>query len=196
MLYKHSLFIGFNDHEGSKVVEVAFDLEKSQYNLVRYFKTSGFISSFYVFDMMSSFEGMNPYLGSSYSMEAYLFLVENYDTIEIYPFDLDPRTINSVYNAVRLKYKGVRHIYPGRADHLLIISDQGVTYNQLAIDRPSIACRSKRNSASASSYRVVLTANESSCAYKRDQIGEKTFFNEYCESESHYWVRLSDPESS
>jgi hypothetical protein len=36
-------------------------------------------------------------------MDSFLFLIENYDDIEIYPFNIDPRMINRAYNALKLK---------------------------------------------------------------------------------------------
>lgn len=38
-VYQSSLFVNFNDIDGSKIVEISYDLESDQHYLVRYIKS-------------------------------------------------------------------------------------------------------------------------------------------------------------
>ena len=68
----------------------------------------------------------------------------NFDDIEIYPFNIDPRVINEPYNAVKLKGNSIRKIFHVRTDFYLLITNEEVKYVRIAIEKPVIACRTRR----------------------------------------------------
>jgi hypothetical protein len=84
----NSLFVNFNDYDGSKVVELNVDLDQETASLVRYFKNDEFISYINTFSVLTSSTGF--YLSEinansdfdtreiMSSVESLLFLVSNY----------------------------------------------------------------------------------------------------------------------
>ena len=53
----NTLFVNFNDFDGSKVVEINVDLENQKAELVRYFKNDDYISYIQTFSVLTSSTG-------------------------------------------------------------------------------------------------------------------------------------------
>lgn len=56
-VYQSSIFINFNDIDGSKVVEVNYSMESEQHFLVRYIKGDDYICELAVFNAVTEYEG-------------------------------------------------------------------------------------------------------------------------------------------
>lgn len=127
-----------------------------------------------------------------------MFLLENSDDIEIYPFNLDPRIINEAYNAVKLKGTEVREFFHIAADRFLLITNEHIQYLRISISKPSVVCRTTKpvHSAPENYYLLKLTSNVSSCEHRDHSQPLKRRFNEYCEMQIKYYLHIGDPEES
>ena len=80
------------------------------------------------------------------AFDSFLFLLLNFDDVEAYPFNLDPRTISQAYNAVKLKGNDVRKIFHLKLDRYLFITNDLIRYVKIAIQKPAVVCKARRNS--------------------------------------------------
>jgi hypothetical protein len=198
-VYQSSLFINFNDIDGSKVVEVSHDLETDQHYLVRFIKTDDYVCELLVVNAVTDYEGRPA--RSKYAEDAFdsfLFLLLNFDDVEAYPFNLDPRTISQAYNAVKLKGSDVRKIFHLKLDRYLLVTNELIRYVRIAIHKPAVVCRARRTQDAAPSkyFRLALTANVSTCEHLDHALPPKRLFYEYCERETSFLVHVGDPEES
>lgn len=94
---------------------------------------------------MTSYEGkpVNHKYGEE-SFDTFLFILLNFDDIEIYPFNLDPRIISQAYNAVKLKGSDIRKIFHLKLDKYLIITNDLIKYVRITIEKPAVVCKTKR----------------------------------------------------
>jgi hypothetical protein len=53
----NTLFVNFNDFDGSKVVEINIDVENQKAELVRYFKNDDYISYIQTYSVLTSSTG-------------------------------------------------------------------------------------------------------------------------------------------
>ena len=56
------------------------------------------------------------------SAETMVFMVSNFQEIQIFPFNIDPRTINQMYNGVKINYPKVKEIHHVFGDRFLVIT--------------------------------------------------------------------------
>jgi hypothetical protein len=92
--------------------------------MVRYIKSDDFICSLQVFNILTEYQGKS--VSQRYaeeSFDSFLFLIENYDDIEIYPFNIDPRMITRSYNAVKLKGRDIRRVFHLKTDYYIIVTN-------------------------------------------------------------------------
>lgn len=113
------------------------------------------------------------------SLENYLFLIENSDDLEIYPYNLDPRIINEAYNALKLKTTEIKELFHIGADRFIIVTNEQIQYLRIAINKPAVVCTTKRmpNLAPENYYLLKLSSNVSSCEHKDHSQPLKRRFN-------------------
>ena len=146
---------------------------------------------------MTSYEGKPAnHKYSEESFDTFLFILLNFDDIEIYPFNLDPRIISQAYNAVKLKGSDVRKIFHLKLDKYLIITNDLIKYVRITIEKPAVVCKTKRLADSSPSkfFRLAVTANVSTCEHQDHDLPQKKMFYEYCELQTSYLVHIGDPE--
>lgn len=144
-VYQSSLFINFNDIDGSKVVQLSHDLENGQHYLVRYIKSDDYVCELLVVNALTDYQGRPS--NRRYAEEAFdsfLFLLLNFDDVEAYPFNIDPRTISQAYNAVKLKGSDVRKIFHLKLDRYIIVTNELIRYVRITIQKPAVVCKAKR----------------------------------------------------
>jgi hypothetical protein len=107
----------------------------------------------------------------------------NFDDIEVYPFNLDPRIITQPYNAVKLKGNDVRKVFHLKLDKYLIITNELIKYVRITIEKPAVVCHTKRlaNSSPSKYFRLALTSNVSTCEHQDHNLPQKRLFYEFCE---------------
>lgn len=77
-IFGESIFVNFNDLDGSKVAEISLELDYSTYNLVRFYKSNEFVNTLKIFNVPTSYFLQNPQdKYSETSMDSYLFLLRN-----------------------------------------------------------------------------------------------------------------------
>ena len=77
-IYGATIFVNFNDIDGSKVAELSLDLGASTFNLVRFYKSNDFINTLKVFTVPTSYFLQNvENSNSETSFDTFLFLLLN-----------------------------------------------------------------------------------------------------------------------
>lgn len=73
---------------------------------------------------------------SESSNEQFLFLVGDSGQIEVYPFNIDPRTVTSLHNGVKMYVDGSIQIKHVMGQNYILITSKGINYVQIQINKP------------------------------------------------------------
>jgi hypothetical protein len=198
-VYLSTIFVNFNDIDGSKVAEIKLDLSAGTSELVRYFKSDEFINKVKVFTVPTVYnlQPANERFGEEF-MDTFLFLLMNGEDIEIYPFNVDPRVVTQAYNAVKFKGSNIREFFHIVGDRFLIVTQDKLRYIHMQIAKPAVTCRAlKTDSNTPENYFMLqVTSNTSTCEHHDHSQPVKRKVNEYCELRLDYYMHLKDPEAS
>ena len=129
-----SIIIKYIDQEGHKLMELNYNSDSKTAYLVRYFRPSEVIQSL----SLQAVPVTNQ--GGRLKTQEFLFYVTDMGQIEAYPFGLDPRTINSVHNGVKMHVEGAIKLIYLFEDIYVIVSSEGLIYARISIYKPKLIC--------------------------------------------------------
>lgn len=68
----------------------------------------------------------SPDAKSESSKEQFLFLTADNSEVELYPYNIDPTTVNSLHNGVKLYVDGIREIHNLYSEYYLLVTNNGI----------------------------------------------------------------------
>ena len=122
-----SLFVNYNDQSGNKIIEINYEPEKKIAELVRYYKDDEFITSM----MTSIVKVTSADESAENSKEQFLFVTADNGEMEIYPFNIDPTTVQSLHNGVKMYVNGIRQVFHLFSNYFILITNIGIQYVQI-----------------------------------------------------------------
>jgi hypothetical protein len=130
-----SIFVRYVDQEEQKIVELNYHWQKHDASLVRYYKSDRIVYGMSV-QAVPVFSSQRNYALN----EPFLFLVTDNGEIEIYPYNVDPRVIESVHNGVKMHVEGVKELIYLYEDLYLVITSTSLLYARIRIEKPELVC--------------------------------------------------------
>lgn len=184
-----SIFVKFVDQQGHKIIELSYESETKTASLVRYYKLDEVILSMSIQAVSVASHGGRVF------PQLLLFLVGDNGQIEAYPYNIDPRTINSVHNGVKMHVEGANKLIYLYEDMYVIVTTEGLVYAQITINLPKLVCHLPESTGHVY-YEFELSTDISTCEQYDRSLAHKKLYNSNCRIKSTYGIFVYDPELS